>query len=503
MKLKIAYNKITIVTFAKNKKTMNTLSNLQPSDIWTAFDVISKVPRASKKEEKIRSLLIEFAEKLELEYKVDEAGNLLIKKAASAGLEHKTALILQCHMDMVCEKNSDSSHNFDTNAIQTYIDGDWVKAKETTLGADNGIGLAMQLAVLSNKTLVHPPIECLFTTDEETGLYGATNLNANLLTGKTLINLDTEEEGEFCIGCAGGMDTLATVTYTPETSPEGLFFFDVKVSGLQGGHSGEDINKGRGNAIKILAEYLAQVNKKSKLRIAKIDGGNLRNAIAREASALLAVPYADKELVRVEINIYIAELESKIGQHEPKIRLELDSTEQHPNILPKEVSDKLIEALVNCPHGVKEMNAQIPTLVETSTNLAAIHTFNNYIFIETSQRSALENKKKQIAEEVAKCFEQTGAKIEKGKDYPGWAPNMQSPILETSKTAYSRLFGKDAIIKIIHAGLECGVISKKYPELDMISIGPTIENPHSPSEKVCISSVQKSWELLVEILKTV
>lgn len=481
---------------------MKTLSHLKPTDIWTAFEVISQTPRPSKKEEKLRALLIKFAESKKLEYKTDDAGNLLIKKKASAGMEHKTAIVLQCHMDMVCEKNSDSSHNFDSDAIKTYIDGDWVKAHQTTLGADNGIGMAMQMAVLDNNNLKHPAIECLFTTDEETGLYGATNLDSSLLTGKTLINLDTEEEGEFCIGCAGGMDTLMSINYAAEDVPGGFFFFEVKISGLQGGHSGEDINKGRGNAIKILAQYLAQIKLKTDLRIAHIEGGNLRNAIPREAWAALAVPYADKELVRIEINHFIYDMEQEMSSVENKLRIDLDSADTRKKLLPKMVSDSLILALNACPHGVIEMNTDIPSLVESSTNLAAIHTLEQYIFIETSQRSAVEAKKRNIAKKVAECFAESNATIEKGKDYPGWAPNMQSAILEQSKKAYLKLFAKEPIIKVIHAGLECGVISKKYPELDMISIGPTIENPHSPSEKVCISSVQKTWDLLVEILQT-
>lgn len=482
---------------------MHSLSELLPNKIWTAFDAICQIPRPSKKEERMRDFLIEFAKSKSLAYQTDEAGNLLIKKPASKGLESKDCVVLQCHMDMVCEKNSDNPHNFDTDAIQTYIEEDWVKAKGTTLGADNGIGMAMQLAVLEDNSLVHPAIECLFTTDEETGLYGATNLNPQLLKAKTLINLDTEEEGEFCIGCAGGMDTLATINYSAEASPEGLFFFEVKISGLQGGHSGEDINKGRANAIKLLANYIAQIKNKTEVRIAHINGGNLRNAIPREAEALLAVPYADKELVRIEINHYIHDAETQWASVENKLRIDLDSADEAKLILPKIVSDALIDALVACPHGVVEMNADIRTLVETSTNLAAIQTKSNLIFIETSQRSAVEEKKKIIAQKVAESWVTTTAIIEKGKDYPGWAPNMHSPILEISKAAYNNLFGKEPIIKVIHAGLECGVIAKKYPELDMISIGPTIENPHSPFEKVNISSVDKAWQLLVEILRTV
>jgi dipeptidase D len=477
----------------------NTIST---TNIWNYFEEICQIPRASKKEKKIRNYLIDFAIVHNLNHKTDIAGNVLISKPASEGYESRNTIILQSHMDMVCEKNSDSMHNFDTDAIQTYIDGDWLKAKETTLGADNGIGIAMQLAVLSSNEITHPAIECLFTTDEETGLYGATNLDENLLKGKTLINLDSEEDGEFCIGCAGGMDTLAKINFEKETSPENLFFFEVKVSGLQGGHSGEDINKGKANAIKILSQYLEIISAKTALRIASIKGGNLRNAIPREASALLAVPYAEKEMVRIEVNHFIHEMETLYFSLETKLRIDLDSTEAVEYLIPQSTSNKLITALNNCPHGVIEMNIDIPTLVETSTNLAAIKTEEDFIFIETSQRSAVESKKNRIADEVAITFSKIGAEIKKGKDYPGWQPNMHSDILQKSKEAYLKLFKKEPIIKVIHAGLECGVIAKKYPELDMISIGPTIENPHSPFEKICISSVENCWRLLIEISKS-
>jgi len=373
---------------------MNILHNLEPLNCWTYFEEITKIPRPSKKEEKIRKYLIDFAQKEKLEYMVDVAGNVIIKKPATVNQENKPAVILQSHMDMVCEKNSDSAHNFDTDPIDIYIDSDWVKANGTTLGADNGIGIALQLAVLSAKNLEHPALECLFTVDEETGLYGASNLDASILTGKTLINLDSEEEGEFCIGCAGGMDTLAELTFEKEETPANYFFFTVKISGLQGGHSGEDINKGKANAIKILSQYISILNLKTDLRMAGINGGNLRNAIPREAQALLAVPFQDKELVRVEVNNYIHEVETGYAKAENQLAIDLDSCETQAFVFPKTISDKLILALLDCPHGVIEMNRNIPTLVETSTNLAAINTTAKGIFVETSQRSASELKKK-------------------------------------------------------------------------------------------------------------
>lgn len=481
---------------------MQTSYEIQIKSVWNFFNQISNIPRPSKKEEKIRLFLLDFANQHKLDTTTDIAGNVLIRKPATEDRISSPALILQTHMDMVCEKNSAVIHNFETDAIQTEIIGDWMQAKGTTLGADNGIGIAMQLAILADNTLSHPALECLFTTDEETGLYGASNMDKHLLTASTLINLDTEEEGEFCIGCAGGIDTLATIPLESEATPSDFFFFKVKISGLQGGHSGEDINKGRANAIKLLSEYIALLKIKTDIRIATINGGNLRNAIPREAEAILAVPYSDKELVRVEINHFIYEVETSYHATETQIKLELESVISQEKLIHKSLSNKLIDALQNCPHGVMEMNRNIPTLVETSTNLAAIHTLETHIFIETSQRSANEQKKREIASQVGTIFKDTGASIEKGKDYPGWEPNIQSNILRTCINSYKQLFGKEPVVKVIHAGLECGVIAQHYPQLDMISIGPTIINAHSPSERVQISSVEKCWKLLVHLLKT-
>jgi dipeptidase D len=480
---------------------MNILHSIEPLSCWSYFEEITKIPRASKKEEKIRKHLIDFAQKEKLEYRTDGAGNVIIKKPATANQENKPAVILQSHMDMVCEKNSDSTHNFDTDPIDIYIDSDWVKANGTTLGADNGIGIAMQMAVLSDNLLEHPALECLFTVDEETGLYGASNLDGTVLTGKTLINLDSEEEGEFCIGCAGGMDTLAELAFEKEETPADYFFFTVNVSGLQGGHSGEDINKGRANAIKILSRYISILSSKTDIRIAQINGGNLRNAIAREAQALLAVPFKDKELVRVEVNNYIHEVETEYAKTENRLTIDLYSCETQAHVFPKTISAELIIALQDCPHGVIEMNQNIATLVETSTNLAAIKTTHKGVFIETSQRSASELKKKEISTIVGNTFARMGAAITFGKNYPGWEPDFNSAILTKSERIYTELFHQKPIVKVIHAGLECGVIAQKYPLLDMISFGPTILGAHSPSERISISSVQKCWELLIAILK--
>jgi dipeptidase D len=480
---------------------MTSLSTLQPENVWSIFQEITQIPRASKKEENIRNYLFDFAKKYNLPVEKDEIGNVLIRKKGTGQLSNAACVILQNHMDMVCEKDSDSMHNFETDPIPVYIDGDWIKAKGTTLGADNGLGMAMALAVLASKEVEHPPLECLFTVDEEMGLNGAVQLKENWLSGKTLLNLDTEDDDEFCIGCAGGMDTVAELPVEFETMPKSYFPFFVKVTGLMGGHSGQDINENRGNAIKILAEYLSILKTKTDIRIAEIGGGNLRNAIPREAWATLAVPYPDKEMVRIELNLFLHEKETELALSDPKVHMELSSHDAPEKLITKKISNSLIDALIACPHGVMEMNAAMPALVDTSTNLAAISLKNNHIVIETSQRSAVEEKKFEIANEVALIFSRIGGKISKGKDYPGWTPNLQSPILKKSKEIYTKLFNEEPHVKIIHAGLECGVISKKYAELDMISFGPTIKNPHSPSEKAKISSVQKSWTLLLEILK--
>ncbi|MDR1679890.1 MAG: aminoacyl-histidine dipeptidase [Prevotellaceae bacterium] len=476
--------------------------NFQTEIVLRFFDEISRIPRPSKHEEQIRRYLIHFAEQHALPWIVDDAGNVLISKPGTQGQEQRPVVVLQSHIDMVGEKDSSSTHNFLTDPISVYRDGDRLRAHGTTLGADNGIGMAMQLALLSIDTVMHPPLECLFTVDEETGLYGASNLSPDLLRGRTMINLDTEEEGEFCIGCAGGTDTLAEIRFERQVIPEGFFFFRVRISGLQGGHSGEDINKHRANAIKLLAGYLQCVVQQSDLRVACIEGGNLRNAIPREAGALLAVPFADKELVRIVLNHFIVDSEEQFPA-ETGLCIELESAyEEQSEMLPKSISDGVIRALNACPNGVIAMSRQIADLVETSTNLAAVRSGDDFVRIETSQRSSSETEKHNIAQRVAAVFSAEGATITTGKDYPGWEPNPDSVVLQRSIAAYRRLFGSEPVVKAIHAGLECGVILGKYPDMDIVSLGPTIEGAHSPAESVSISSVERCWQLLLEILNS-
>lgn len=479
------------------------MKNLEPTLLWNYFYDITQTPRPSKKEDKMRAYLRSFAEKNSLSLKEDKAGNILISKPAAAGYENKETVILQAHMDMVCEKNNDVQHDFEKEPIQAYIDGDWVRARGTTLGADNGIGMAMMLAVLTSEEVKHPPLECLFTTDEETGLTGAFALEENFLTGKTLINLDSEDDGEIFVGCAGGIDTKAFFKYKTKETPEDYFAFSVKVSGLKGGHSGDDINKGLANANKLLNRILWVMSGATDLRLAVIDGGNLHNAIPREASAVCCVPFEDKEKMRVIFNHIVSELEGEYAEVETAMRFELHTEEIPKHAMTRKSTEKILNAVYACPHGVKAMSADMPGLVETSTNLASIKMKDkNRLQIVTSQRSSVESAKYDIMRQVEAVFRLMKAEVTHGDGYPGWKPNLNSQALKTAEKSYEKLFGEKAKIRAIHAGLECGLFLKKYPHLDMISIGPQMKGVHSPDEKLSISSTQKSWKWLVDILES-
>jgi dipeptidase D len=479
------------------------MKTLEPSALWNFFHEITQLPRPSKNEGHVIAYLKAFAKKQKLEIKIDAVGNVLISKAATIGYESAKKIILQAHMDMVCEKNSDVSFDFETDAIQTYIEEDWVKAKGTTLGADNGIGMSMMLAVLVSDSLSHPALECLFTVDEETGLSGAFALESNFLSGELLINLDSEDDGEIFVGCAGGIDTTAELSYKIEKTPDKYFAFIVSVKGLKGGHSGDDIDKGRGNANKILNRFLWTVNKQMDLRLHSFDGGNLRNAIAREAVAVASVPWAEKENVRILFNHFVMDMENEKGNVEPGMRLELESEATPETAIDKQTSDALLNVLYACPHGVKAMSPDMPNLVETSTNLASVKMKEgNIILITTSQRSSVESAKYDIANQVESVLKLAGANVTHGDGYPGWKPNLNSDLLKTAQASYKKLFKEEPKIRAIHAGLECGLFLEKYPFLDMISIGPQMYGVHSPDERLSISSTQKCWKWLVEILLT-
>jgi len=477
------------------------MKTLQPIALWNYFHEINQIPRPSKKEERIIAYLKAFGEKNNLSTKTDTVGNVLICKPATKGYESRKTIILQAHIDMVCEKNSDVDFNFETDAIQTYIDGDWVKAKGTTLGADNGIGMSMMLAVLASDSIKHPALECLFTVDEETGLSGAFALEPNFLSGEVLINLDSEDDGEIFVGCAGGIDTTAVLQYKSDETPENYFAFSVSVKGLKGGHSGDDIDKGLGNANKILNRFLWMLNKQMDLRLHSFDGGNLRNAIAREAVALACVPYSEKENIRILFNMFVTDIENEKSGIETKMRLDLESEPLPATVVDKKTSDALLNALYACPHGVIAMSADMPDLVETSTNLASVKMPDSQtILITTSQRSSVESSKYDIANQIESVFALSGAVVTHGDGYPGWKPNLNSEILNVAKESYVKLFKSEPKIRAIHAGLECGLFLEKYPFLDMISIGPQMYGVHSPDERLSISSTQNCWKWLVDIL---
>lgn len=482
-----------------------TIKDLEPSAIWGYFYDITQIPRPSKKEEKIRAYLLDFAEKHNLEVKQDKAGNILITKPATPGKEDLPTIILQSHIDMVCEKNSNIEHDFDNDPIETIIEGDWVKANGTTLGADNGIGVAAELAVLASDDIAHGKIEAFFTVDEETGLTGANALEKDFLTGNLLINLDTEEEGEIYIGCAGGKGTKAYFKYKEKDAPKKYFWFRVMVKGLRGGHSGSDIDKGYGNANKILARFLNSISrKKYDMILSEIGGGNLHNAIPREAFALLGVKEKYKEDIRVKLNTFLADVQNELKHTEPNLDIQLESVQIPSKVINRKTTEKLILALNACPHGVIGMSHDIPGLVETSTNLASIKMLpDNQIEIGTSQRSSVESQKRYIVNKVSSVFELAGAKIIHNEGYPGWQPNPDSNLLKLAQSEYKKLYNKDSKVKAIHAGLECGLFLEKYPNLDMISIGPDMTDVHSPDEKMKISSVGKFWDFLVKILENI
>ena len=482
------------------------MKNLEPKQVFAIFEQITKVPRPSKHEEKISQWLVDFAAEHGIECVRDEALNVIMRAPATPGYENKEGVILQGHMDMVCEKNGDVQHDFMCDPIETYVDGDFLKARGTTLGGDDGIGVAMALAALTDKNVAHPAMECLFTVDEETGLTGAFKLKDGCLNGKRLINLDSEDDGQIFIGCAGGIDTLAKMHYTQVTLPDGQWFAaHICVNGLQGGPSGDDINKGRANANKIIVEFLQQVARETELYIASIEGGNLRNAIAREAEALIVVPFAYKEQLRVLFNRYCAQVEERFGEVEKDMRLELESETVPAEVIEPDKARQLIDALCECPHGMIAMSADMPGLVETSTNLASMKMKRDeqglYVEINTSQRSSVEAEKHRIKDAVEAALAKACDDVTHGDGYPGWKPNVHSPLKEITRAAYKRLFGEEPQVLAIHAGLECGLFLEKYPYLDMVSIGPQMYGVHSPQERLSISSTQRCWAWLCEVLK--
>ena len=485
-------------------EAMNKLAELSPQPLFNYFEAICQIPRPSKKEEKIRQFLLDFAKQNMLEAKTDNAGNVLILKPATQGMENAPTVILQTHMDMVCEKNSDKEFDFDNDAIETMIVDGWVKANGTTLGADCGIGIAAQMAVLTEKDLKHGAIECLITVDEETGLTGAFALQPDFLNGSVLLNLDSEDEGEIFIGCAGGIDTIATFNYTKEAVPENSLALQISVAGLLGGHSGDDIHKNRGNANKIVNRFLWKATEKYNIRLADFNGGNLRNAIAREAFAVFTVLESEKQNIIADFEAFAKAVNLEYEISEPAVQLSCEAVETPEFVINTTIQKQLLNAVYACPHGVIEMSTRMEGMVETSTNLASVKFIDdNKILVTTSQRSEVESRINYAAETIDSVFKLAGANVRHTDGYPGWAPNPNSEVLKTTVDSYKKLFGVEPIVRSIHAGLECGLFLEKYPHLDMVSFGPTIRGAHSPDERLDIETTDKFWKHLVDVLANI
>ncbi len=479
----------------------NLLHSLKPTRLWHYFADICEIPRPSKREEKIAKYLLDFAISHKLEGILDETGNVVILKPATPGYEDRKTVILQSHMDMVGEKNSDSNHDFANDPIQPRIEGEWVKATGTTLGADCGIGIAASLAVLEANDIPHPPLEALFTMDEETGLTGAFGLKHDLLHGKILINLDSEDEGQLFIGCAGGKDTVAAFLKETEALPSNQVAFDVSITGLVGGHSGDDINKGRGNAVKIVGRFLWNSYHTFDARLSSLDAGNLRNALAREGFACVVIPEGSANDFETYAKTFHENIVGELHVTEPDLKFHVSRTDLPSSVLATGLQERLLNAIYACPHGVIAMSKEIDNFVETSTNLASVKMKGDMIVVTTSQRSSVESSKKDIGDMVASLFHLAGAQVEQTGGYPGWNPNPDSEILRLTVASYKKLFGKEPEVLAIHAGLECGLIGAIYPGMDMVSFGPTIKGAHSPDERLNIATTVKFWDLLVEVLK--
>lgn len=479
---------------------MNT-TTLQPQSVFDYFAQINKIPRPSHHEEKMIEFLIDFGKSLGLDTQVDKGGNVLIKKPAFPGYENAKGIILQSHIDMVCEKVAGLDFDFFKDSIQTTIDGEWMTAKGTTLGADDGIGVAMQMAVLADKSLKHGPLQCLFTTSEETGLGGAEQLEPGYISGDYLLNLDSEDEGQIFISCAGGANTYATFPLTYEDIPTGFFTMKIRISGLVGGHSGDDIIKKRANVNKLLSRILLTLIEKYDARICDIQSGGLHNAIPRDGYAIICVPNNKKEDVRVDFNIIASEIEEEFRVTEKTMQFVLESYEAGTQAISQDVTLRLIKALVGLPNGVLAMSQDIENFVETSSNLASVKKEGDEIKIVTSQRSNLLSARKNASSMMRSVFSLAGAQTESGDGYPGWKLNPNSPLLKIAVKTYTDMFGHEPLVLAIHAGLECGLFTEKYPNIDMISFGPTLRGVHSPDERLLIPTVKMVWDYLVQLVE--
>ena len=476
------------------------IRQLQPQALWNKFADLNAVPRPSKKEERVIAFMKDFGKKLGLETIEDQVGNVIIKKPATVGMENRTTVVMQSHLDMVHQKNGDNVFDFDNQGIEMYVDGDWVRAKGTTLGADNGLGVATIMAILESTDIPHPAIEALFTIDEETGMTGAMGLKGGLLSGGILLNLDTEEDDEIGVGCAGGIDVTAKRTYNEEDTPEFKMGYKISVKGLQGGHSGMQIHEGLGNANKIMNRLLFDGFENFGLRISEVDGGSLRNAIPRESNAIVAIDAVHQEAFLLEMKQQAAIIKKELKTMEPDLEINISKTETPKKIMDLGVQEGLTRALYAALNGVYRMSADIPDLVETSNNIARVIVKEGQIKIACLTRSSVESSKIDLANTLRATFELTGCEVELSGDYPGWSPNMDSPILKVMEQLYKDLNGEKPHVAACHAGLECGILGQNYPDMDMISFGPNIKGAHSPDERAQISSAQKYWKFVLGIL---
>jgi dipeptidase D len=475
------------------------IRQLEPAPMWQYFADLNAVPRPSKKEERVIQFIKSFGEGLKLPTSVDEVGNVLIKKPATKGMEKKATVVLQSHLDMVHQKNNDTAFDFDTQGIDMYIDGDWVRAKGTTLGADNGIGVASIMTLLASKTIPHPPLEALFTIDEETGMTGALAFKGGLLSGNIMLNLDTEEDNELTIGCAGGIDVTASGEYKAVPTKH-TAAFRLTLKGLTGGHSGVDIHKGRGNANKLMTRCLLTMAQNTQIDIAVMDGGSLRNAIPREINVELVVAQKNVEQVKAVVKRFQNVLKADHLESDPNMSLTVESIDVPKDVLPRLLQTKILKAISSCPNGVYRMSPDIEGLVQTSNNLSRVLVKDGVFSLQCLTRSSVDAEKKELQEVITKVFETAGAKVTYGGSYPGWAPKPSSPIVKLMSDLYVERYGEEPIVAACHAGLECGILGTHYPEMQMISFGPNIHGAHSPDECVQISSVQKYWGYLLETL---
>lgn len=483
-----------------------TKNDLKPARVFEQFAKINQIPRPSKHEEQMIEYLKEFGKSHNLETEVDKTGNVIIRKPATPGFEDREIIILQSHMDMVCDKLVDHEIDFTKDAIQTYIDGEWMKAKGTTLGADDGIGCAIELAILDSEDIEHGPVECVFTRDEETGLTGAHGMEAGFMKGNMLINLDSEDEGQIFVSCAGGQTIRAAFDFQREEAPAGYFFLKLGIKGLNGGHSGDDIDKKRANAIKILARFLYMEMEKQEegIRLASFDSGKMHNAIPRDGQVVFAVKNDVKEQVRVDWNVFAAEVEDEFHVSEQSMHFSMESTEAVP-VIEKQVADRFVMALQAVDNGPLThcQDEAIAEMVETSSNVASVATTEDSIEIVASQRSNVMSNLDNMTNTVKAAFQLAGAKISVGDKYPAWKMRADSDLTDLTVKSYEKLFGKEPLVKGIHAGLECGLFSEKYPNLDMVSFGPTLRNVHTPEEALLIPTVQMVWDHLLDILRNV